>query len=63
MYRTIASMGAMLALLLVTTSAGFGASRKCEVTGLPRPQCCASKASLMPPCCQKGCSTAGQVLR
>ena len=35
----------------------------CEVTGLKRAQCCASKASQTPPCCQKGCSTPGSVQR
>jgi hypothetical protein len=33
------------------------------VTGLPSRQCCASKASPMPPCCMKGCDTAGQPQR
>jgi hypothetical protein len=28
---------------------------KCAKTGKPKLQCCASKASQMPPCCQKNC--------
>lgn len=35
----------------------------CGHTGRPRWQCCASKASPMPPCCQKGCTTAGRIVR
>ena len=35
----------------------------CPVTGLDRRQCCASKASPLPPCCMKGCDTAGRHLR
>lgn len=31
----------------------------CTVTGKPRAQCCASKASPMPPCCMKGCENQG----
>lgn len=27
----------------------------CNVNGKPRWQCCPTKASPMPPCCQKGC--------
>ena len=59
----IASLGAVLALLLVSAGSGLAASRNCEVTGKPRWQCCASKASPMPPCCMKGCTTAGQIIR
>jgi hypothetical protein len=35
----------------------------CPVTGLERAQCCASKASQTPPCCQQGCDTAGRLVR
>jgi hypothetical protein len=39
------------------------AAAACPVTGLARRQCCASKASQQPPCCAKGCDTAGRLLR
>ena len=39
------------------------ATSLCPVTGLNRSQCCASKASPMPPCCAQGCDTPGQILR
>ena len=63
MLGKIASLGAVLALLLVPADSGITASKHCEVTGKPRRQCCASKASPMPPCCMKGCATAGQLIR
>ena len=44
-------------------SAAAKAAKTCPVTGLNRAQCCASKASPMPPCCAQGCDTAGQMLR
>ena len=63
MFGKIASFGAALALLLVTMAPGSAASPTCEVTDLPRRQCCASKASPMPPCCQKACSIPGRIIR
>jgi hypothetical protein len=35
------------------------AVRTCAITGKPLSQCCGSKASQTPPCCQKGCKHAG----
>jgi hypothetical protein len=37
-----------------------GGTAVCAITGKPLAQCCGSKASQMPPCCQKGCKTAGK---
>jgi hypothetical protein len=34
--------------------------RVCAVTGKPLQQCCGSKASQMPPCCQKACKSSGK---
>jgi hypothetical protein len=39
------------------------AASACPVTDLNRSQCCASKASAMPPCCMSGCNTAGRIVR
>lgn len=59
---------ATLAGLLLTV-AGYAAdgslqrkSPTCPVTDLPRWQCCPTKASPMPPCCQKGCDTPTRVI-
>jgi hypothetical protein len=35
----------------------------CAITGKPLAQCCGKKASMTPPCCQKGCKHAGHVER
>lgn len=40
-----------------------GVTAVCGVTGKPLARCCGSKASQMPPCCQKGCKTAGKVVQ
>lgn len=63
MFGKIATCGAALALVFTTLSAVHAASATCEVTGKPRWQCCARKASPMPPCCMKGCSTAVRTMR
>lgn len=52
-----------VALLLLTAVTAGAEPSRCEVTGVPRWQCCATKASPMPPCCMKGCRTAGRIIR
>ena len=37
-----------------------GVTAVCAVTGKPLRECCGSKASQMPPCCQKDCKEAGK---
>jgi hypothetical protein len=99
MSRQIASLGAMLALVVSVGSASAkpakvasccvnhaashakccdtgkadeccraeklakGDVRVCAITGKPLTQCCGSKASQTPPCCQKGCKHAGKKVR
>jgi hypothetical protein len=36
-----------------------GVTAVCAITGKPLKECCGSKASQTPPCCQKGCKHAG----
>jgi hypothetical protein len=67
MFSKIASLGAVLALVVSASLAGAAPARpvstRCETTNRPRWQCCGSKAVPSPPCCQKRCATAGQIVR
>jgi hypothetical protein len=36
-----------------------GVTAVCAISGKPLAQCCGKKASMTPPCCQKGCKHAG----
>lgn len=64
MFGKLASSGALVALLVsVGAAARPSSAATCPVTGLLRSQCCAGKASQMPPCCMKGCDTPGRLFR
>jgi len=55
-----------LATAALALSAGAALAHnpaRCPVSGMDRRICCASKASPMPPCCQRVCDTPARLVR